>query len=349
MRRARRAHSRARVNIISWDSGGLGTDIDVLTAALAHAECEIAFKGRKHRRPRSRFQSLMMSAAVLAAQKVAALTKSPPFDINIFLESVFPEYLPLARVNWLLANPEWFRKENEAYLQKLACLLCKTPSAVSFFEGLGVALRCVGFSSPDRRIEGSRRAGPLRCLHLSGASALKGTEAVVEVWRNHPEWPELTVVRRERRYGGEEAPPLPSLPNVRYEGGYLSDSQLRALQNASAVHVQPSQAEGYGHVIGEGMSCGVVVVTTDAPPMNELVGTDRGVLVRVEKSEPMRRGVRNFVDLADLERKLNVVFAMTPAERDALGRGARAWYEAQHQRFEGALRVLVAEARSAAQ
>jgi glycosyltransferase involved in cell wall biosynthesis len=127
----------------------------------------------------------------------------------------------------------------------------------------------------------------------------------------------------------------------------LTDNQLRALQNASEVHVQPSQAEGYGHVIGEGMSCGAVVVTTDAPPMNELVGMDRGVLVRVDRSEPMRRGVRNFVDPVDLERKLSAVFAMSPSERETLGRAARAWYEAQHQRFEEALCTLLVEARDA--
>lgn len=348
MTRGLTAPRRLRVNIVSWDSGGLATDIDVLTAALARAECDIAFKGRTQRRPRSRLESLMMSARVFTAQKVAAVTRSPSFDVNIFVESVFPEYLALARVNWLLANPEWFRETNEKYLSRLTCLLCKTPSGVSDLEGLGVGLKYLGFSSPDRQLAGLDRDGPIQCLHVAGASALKGTEAVVDAWRRHPEWPDLTVVRRARRYGGEEAPPLPSLPNVRYEAGYLSNDQLRALQNASVVHVQPSQAEGYGHVIGEAMSCGSVVVTTDAPPMNELVTPDRGVLVRVDRAERMRRSVRNFVDPIDLERKLNAVFAMGPEEYRELGRAARAWYEAQHQRFEETLRALLMEARDTA-
>jgi glycosyltransferase involved in cell wall biosynthesis len=107
--------------------------------------------------------------------------------------------------------------------------------------------------------------------------------------------------------------------------------------------VIPSQAEGYGHVIGEAMSCGAVVVTTDAPPMNELVTSDRGVLIRVARSEPMRRSTRNFIDVADLEAKLNHVFAMSAEERARLGAKARAWYEAQDLRFQSALRAFLSE------
>ena len=141
---------------------------------------------------------------------------------------------------------------------------------------------------------------------------------------------ELTVVRRARRYGGEEAPPLPSLPNVNYQTDYVPENQLRQLENDCEVHVIPSQAEGYGHVIGEAMSCAAVVVTTDAPPMNELVTPERGVLIRVARSEPMRRSMRNYIDIADLEAKLKLVFAMSPEQRSQLGLNARAWYEAQH-------------------
>jgi glycosyltransferase involved in cell wall biosynthesis len=332
-----------RTSIVSWDSGGLGTDIDILTQALEHAGCTVAFKGRRHRLPRSRPHSLMMTAGVVLAQRWANLTHRPPFDVNFFIESVFPEYLPMARVNCLLVHPEWFRDENLPHLPRLDFIFAKTPSAVDMCGNLGVACRMVNFTSPDKRIPGFVRKGPLRCLHLSGQSAVKGSEAVVEAWSRHPEWPELTVVRRARRYGGEEAPPLPPLPNVRYETEYLSAERLRELQNECEVHVIPSQAEGYGHVIGEAMSCGVVVVTTDAPPMNELVRPGRGMLVRVARSEPMRRSTKNFVDVADLEAQLSAVFAMSPGARAAISRDARAWYEAQDRRFHASLGAFLDE------
>ena len=332
-----------RATIISWDGGGLGTDIDVLTDALVRAGCEVRFKGRRHRRPRQRLHSLAMTAGVIMAQRWAAFTARPQFDVNFFIESVFPEYLPTGRVNCLFVHPEWFRDENLAHVPRLDFVLCKTPSGVDAFRELPVACRDLNFTSPDRRLPGFARSGPLRCLHVSGQSAVKGTEAVVEAWSNHPEWPELTVVRRARRYGGEEAPPLPPLPNVRYLTDYVPDDELRRLQNGCEVHVIPSQAEGYGHVIGEAMSCGAVVVTTNAPPMNELVTSERGVLIRVERSEPMRRSMRNFIDVADLEAKLTTIFAMSRERRAELGRHARAWYEAQDQRFRNALGAFLAE------
>jgi glycosyltransferase involved in cell wall biosynthesis len=332
-----------RANIVSWDSGGLGTDIDVISQALIRAGCDVTFKGRRHRKARSRAHGLMMTAGVIVSQAWTSLTRRPRFDVNFFIESVFPEYLPTARINCLFVNQEWFRDENLAHLPRVDFLLCKTPSGLEAFNDLPVARRVISFTSPDTRIPGLVRPLPLRCLHLSGQSALKGTEAVVEAWSRHPEWPELVVVRRSRRYGGSEAPPLPPLPNVRYETDYLPSPQLRRLQNECEVHVIPSQAEGYGHVIGEAMGCGAVVVTTDAPPMNELVAPDRGVLIRVARTEPMRRSTRNYIDVTDLETQLTAVFAMSPERRAELGRNARAWYEAQDRRFHDDLSAFLAE------
>ena len=335
-----------RANVVSWDSGGLGTDIDLLTQALQRAGCEVFFKGRRHRKPRHRAHSLLMTEGVIAAQQWAGLTRRPQFDVNFFIESIFPEYLSSGRVNCLFVHPEWFRDENLAHLPRLDFVLCKTPSGVEAFSGLPVVCRDLHFTSPDKRLPGGVRRGPIRCLHLSGQSAVKGSEAVVEAWSRHPEWPELTLVRRARRYGGEQAPPLPRLPNVRYETDYVPDDRLRQLQNECEVHVIPSQAEGYGHVIGEAMSCGAVVVTTDAQPMNELVTPARGVLIRVARSEPMRRSRRNFVDVGDLEQKLDRVFAMSASEREDMGRKARAWYEEQDARFRIALDAFLGEIRA---
>jgi glycosyltransferase involved in cell wall biosynthesis len=304
---------------------------------LERAGCIVRFKGRRHRRPRNRLHSLVMTGGVLLAQKWAALTRSPQFDVNLFDESIFPEHLPTARTNCLFVHPEWFREHNLEHFSRLNFVLCKTPSGVDAFRDLPVPCRMLGFTSPDKRIPGFARSGPIRCLHLSGQSAVKGSEAVVEAWSRHPEWPELTVIRRAKRYGGEEAPSLPSLPNVRYETDHVPAERLRLLQNECEVHVLPSQAEAYGHIIGEAMSVGAVVVTTDAAPMNELVTRERGVLVRVARSEPMRRSTRNFVDIASLETELNQIFAMSVAERAALGRNARAWYEAQDMGFQSAL------------
>lgn len=339
-----RARTPLRVNIVSWDSGGLATDIDLLAGALARLGCVVAYKGHGVRHPRSRLQSRALTAGVWAQRQVAARTGWRPCDATFFIETVFPEYLPLARRNYLLPHPEWFRDENLPHLPRLDAILCKTPSAEGFLAGLGAPVRPFAWTSRDQG-DGTLAAArePLRCLHISGASLLKGTDAVHAAWLRHPEWPPLTIVRRARDYAGGARPPLAEAPNVRVEAGHLSAEAVRDLQRASAVHLIPSEAEGYGHVIGEGMSCGAVVVTTDAPPMHELVGPERGVLVPVARSEPMRRSFRHQVDISALEGELSRVFAMSVAERAALGARARAWFEAQDRRFEDAMRMVLTD------
>ena len=76
--------------------------------------------------------------------------------------------------------------------------------------------------------------------------------------------------------------------------------------------------------------------------MNELVSSDRGVLIAVAQSEPMRRSMRNYVDVHDLETKLTAVFGMTAESRAELGQRAREWYEAQDLRFGRKMRDFVA-------
>jgi hypothetical protein len=333
-----------RANIVSWDGGGLGTDIDILADALTRLGCTVAYKGHPVRRPRHRWHSKALTAGVWALRQVTARTGWRPFDVTFFIETVFPEYLTLARRNYLLPHPEWFRDENLPSLPRLDAILCKTPSAEGFLAGLGAPVRPFAWTSPDRG-DGTLAAAraPVACLHIAGASLLKGTDAVHAAWMKHPEWPPLTIVRHARDYGGGARPPLAEAPNVRVESGHLPEAALRALQRECAVHLIPSEAEGYGHIIAEGMSCGAVVVTTDAPPMHELVTPERGVLVPVARSEPLRRSFRHEVDIPALETQLTRVFAMRVDERAALGARAREWFEAQDRRFEERLRMVLTD------
>jgi glycosyltransferase involved in cell wall biosynthesis len=136
---------------------------------------------------------------------------------------------------------------------------------------------------------------------------------------------------------------LPRAPNIEDLNQHLEYEVLRKYRNKCAVHLCPSEAEGFGHCIVEAMSCEAVVVTTDAPPMNELVTANRGVLVRAARSEPMRLGSRYFVDVDDLELQIGRVIAMKPEERRALGENARQWYLVQREAFRNAMKAFLVE------
>ena len=95
---------------------------------------------------------------------------------------------------------------------------------------------------------------------------MKGTDRLVRVWQRHPEWPRLILV--QHKDGGAVTPVA---PNIDARVGYLSDQELRTLQNESLFHLCLSLTEGWGHYIVEAMGVGAVTITVDARPMNELV------------------------------------------------------------------------------
>ena len=335
-----------RINLVTWDNGGgLRTDVEVLTDLLSACGCEVLFNGRSTRSERGAWRSDGLRVRV--RHGVAAVTARRSYDVNLFLESIAPEFLPHARVNCLIPNPEWFRDENRPYLSQIDWVLCKSRSAVAAFQPLTPRTRYVGFRSPDRSDSHQRPDDDLLFLHASGSSRWKGTAAVIAVWRRHPDWPRLHVLRSRTLYGGEAVEDLSPAPNIDVVTEWLDDAAWKRYQNACAVHLCPSEAEGFGHLILESMSCGAVVVTTDGAPMNELVTADRGVLVRAARSEPMHLATRYFVDPDDLERQVARLIAMSPDERRLLGERARRWYEHQYASCAEEWSSFIAEQQSA--
>jgi 1,2-diacylglycerol 3-alpha-glucosyltransferase len=55
------------------------------------------------------------------------------------------------------------------------------------------------------------------------------------------------------------------------------------LYHLGDIYVYPTTLEGIGLTIFEALSCGLPVITTDAPPMNEIVNNGIGRLIQVEK------------------------------------------------------------------
>jgi glycosyltransferase involved in cell wall biosynthesis len=101
---------------------------------------------------------------------------------------------------------------------------------------------------------------------------------------------------------------------------------LRNYQNSCGVHLCLSEAEGFGHYIVEAMSCKSLTLTTNAPPMNELVTQNRGVLVEYFKTKPQRLGINYYVNPSDLETKIDRALGMDSMSKKVLGENARDWY-----------------------
>lgn len=334
--------SKPKINISAWDNGsGLSIDIDILVERFEEAGCPTWVNGRKQRTRRSGASRIVMGLAS-RLRNATGILAGPHYDANIFVENIDLDVISRGRVNCLIPDPEWLHDPSLPLVARMDWVLCKTHSAVDAFGVLTPRVRYVGWTSPDRAAREATQPQELRVLHLAGQSQSKGTIAVVEVWRRHPEWPQLVLVRRQHPYL-PRMPEFAPLGNVLCLNERVDDITLQRLQNECAIHLCPSEAEGFGHSIVEAMSCGVVVVTTDGAPMNELIAPDRGVLVRWASSKPMRLATSYTVDVDDLERQVARVLAMSPEERAAMGTNARRWYESSRASFNAAIGRFVEE------
>lgn len=320
-----------RVNIIGLDNGaGLSVDARLLQGLLQDAGFEADW-----------FRGVRPAKWLTRLAKLEALGRFlPRYDINLFLERVHPGWFPFANRNVLIPNPEWFLEDHRLHLSGIDLVLCKTADAQRAFQELGKDTRWIGFTAEDRGHESlAATRTPLRALHVAGRSEHKGTRQVIDAWARHPEWTELTVVQRVPDTGSVLY--APTLPNVRYVSERLSDEAILSLQREHALYVLPSEVEGYGQSLVEGMSLGAIVITTDAPPMNELVTPERGVVVKAGDGEPFRLGHRYKVLLPALEQAVADVLSWSPDRRERIGAAARAWYIENDRRFRADFPMLI--------
>jgi glycosyltransferase involved in cell wall biosynthesis len=323
-----------RLRLIGKSNGvGLSRDLDLLAGALRACGCEVT-QHPCERGDRRRRRSLLTRLAMQLRRRRGPAAH-PPFDVNVMLEHIWPQFVQQARLNVLVPNPEWTDRRDLGMLRVADRVWVKTAAAEQLFAERGCRVLKIGFDSEDRL----ERAVPRtpQFLHLAGRSPLKGTQRLLALWRRHPEWPALTVLQDEP--AGHDSDGV-NAANVILQRGFASDQHLRTLQNAHRFHLCLSEAEGWGHYIAEAMSVGAVTFTTDAPPMNELIGEGRGVLVGARLGERHNLACIARFDERALEAAIARTLALDDAQLAAIGAAARSWFLANKHDFTA--RVLLA-------
>jgi glycosyltransferase involved in cell wall biosynthesis len=330
-----------RLHIIYWENGkGLQCDAGILAGIAESAGYEVSFSETKNPghygklfsdHVATRWHNWRLRRNLLRQARMSlSATNRLPYDVAICLEDVTSAAFEIARKTVLIPNQEWFKKSHVGKIPDFDAVLCKSRLAETIFEAAGAHVRYIGFST---RVPTAERGGNpdfSRCLHIAGRSFMKGTRAVVEAWGRHPEWPILTVLGT----GGHALEGLPS--NVRLIDRYMSQEERQHLQTTHGIHVCPSESEGYGHTIAEGMAMGAVVVTTNAPPMNELIGRDRGFLVSASRQKPMGLDHCYNVSVRDLETAIEELLTTSLEERARLGREAKRHFAQSNKFFHSA-------------
>lgn len=237
-------------------------------------------------------------------------------DVNVFLEVVTPSVFRYAPRQWAVPNPEWWFNGWDRYQWDL--VLAKTRDCERIFtEKVGDRCQYLGWLARDLYRPGIERHR--KFLHVCGKSHFKNTMAVV-MGCQQARVP-LTVI-------GEHAP----------QKRRVSDQELILMMNSHFCHVMPSEYEGYGQVLHEALSAGQIVVTTDAPPMNEVKPS---VLVPSASTRPHHAGVLHKVSALEVAKVVRQIAGWPPETIQQYAEEARAQYLGEVKEFhEGLDRVL---------
>lgn len=120
-------------------------------------------------------------------------------------------------------------------------------------------------------------------FHSAGMSLRKGTDALISAFVNGRlyERAKLLVhtqmdITKQCAFTREEL----SARNVE-----IIEKTVPApgLYHMGDVYVYPTRLEGVGLTMYEALSCGMPVIATDFPPMNEIIGEENGRLVKVDR------------------------------------------------------------------
>jgi len=183
-------------------------------------------------------------------------------DIHIYLEVPCRAAFPFAKVNVVIPNPEWWIKDEWAWVKaEPSCLfLHKTlHSQALFSNGLFTGWR---FPAPLPNKE-TTIVKKEQFLYVVGGSKnkMKAALKIAEMWL--PEYNPLIIVARVAG---------PEKPNVIWETGFLPLEKLSSLQKESVYHIVASLGEGFGYTMAEALSIGARVLWTDIPVYKEIWG-----------------------------------------------------------------------------
>ena len=320
------------ISLVYWASGsGIEKDLNILKKALeanGYAFDEIVTRARESRKER----------ILKAAGQALRLFRPRPVQIHV--EQIHREQFQFAKHNLILPNQEFTDPRIFRKIRSPFHILCKTQYACSLFSELDLPHSFLGFTSEDRLLRG-REKNFRGFLHVAGKSRFKGTSAVVEAWRRHPEWPTLTLVQSKMDcYGVPIATPA-EIPNIRLINEWVPEHELKALQNECGIHLCPSEMEGFGHYINEGLSAGAVVLTTNAPPMSELVSSTHGILMEAVEMKTYFMGQRWGVSPESLEQAVDTVLQLPLESLERMSSCARQSFMTRDSSFRKRIRTVL--------
>lgn len=226
-------------------------------------------------------------------------------DINLFLEWVIGDKkIYPANESWLMVNQELLDPKaldiadrficKSRYAQKLLEKKLKNKNKIIYYT-----------KHTSRDLLEKQEIIPQKdynlFVHFAGKSFLKNTDKVIQAWINNDgfgryDYPKLIITIYDigiifnpnlKKILKDFIKVEDHLEHKKYKNiliyNFMKFEDLQELQKKAGIFICPSSCEGFGHYINEGRSTGSIIITTDGPPMNELVNNENGILIKPSK------------------------------------------------------------------
>jgi glycosyltransferase involved in cell wall biosynthesis len=277
------------IRILHHLTDGLTNDARVLKAAI------------KSSRPSCTVETIKYHEIDVARETRIHLV---PSHTQFLLEHLYENALAYGKINVFVPNIEWMNTKDIDILSRHPNILVLAKTHVGYHalsSLLSHKIMLTGWDSRDMYIQSVLKLD--QCVHVKGVSKNKHSQLLLDTWISHPEWPVLHIVS----YGDESRNGCIRIPhkvnvssNVILYQYRMSDDDLKHLMNTCKFHICPSYTEGFGHYINEGLSTNAIVLTTDHPPMNELVTNKHHLINSDNPIDTIHLGSGMRIDEADL-------------------------------------------------
>ncbi|MGJ8694376.1 MAG: glycosyltransferase [Thalassotalea sp.] len=254
-------------------------------------------------------------------------------QVTFHLEEIYQELSYFCNENILIPNQEWLRSHTQKAITNKTHIWCKTQYAVKQLSHLNNNVSFLGFCSRDMNDE-NIQPDFNKFIHIAGKSEQKGTTPLLDVWKKHPEWPTLTVISRRDEHLKYQS------NNIHIIAEFISEEKLKMLINSHGIHLCPSESEGFGHNIVEALSVGAIVLTTNAPPMNELINFDANCLIDFSRKETRYFSELFFVSEITLENSIAKALGWSDEEKLYSGRLSLKKYNELNANFHSNISLL---------
>jgi len=263
---------------------------------------------------------------------------APPHkaDVAIFIELLTCDPRRFASQVWLMPHSEWWGNQWNQFLPHVSKVLCKTKDCYRIWNAKVGAAKCVYTAFESLDFYNPEVVKQPTFLHIPGKSTTRQTEMVAGAWRKYKLPYSLTIVHHNKDLDKV----CVGIPNVKVLGRQ-SDEEIARLMNENLFYIHPSRYEGFGHAIHEALGCGAIVLTTNAPPMNDFRGIEKEVLIPVSSTAPWRLAVANYVSPEGVATAVHFAAQLPEERRIKISQAAREGFLSEREEFRNLFQQFI--------